>query len=62
MGFAVTSTWAAEAGPARPASTVDVSAFRAAMGSFPTGVTVVTVARDDGRTDEWPDRPRWRRP
>jgi flavin reductase (DIM6/NTAB) family NADH-FMN oxidoreductase RutF len=47
MGFAVTSTWAAEAGPARPASTVDVSAFRAAMGSFPTGVTVVTVACDD---------------
>ena len=31
-----------------PALTVDVSAFREAMGSFPTGVTVVTVASDDG--------------
>jgi len=30
-----------------PASTVDMSAFRRAMGSFPTGVTVVTVASDD---------------
>jgi flavin reductase len=30
------------------ASTVDESAFRKAMGSFPTGVTVVTVACDDG--------------
>jgi flavin reductase (DIM6/NTAB) family NADH-FMN oxidoreductase RutF len=48
MGRAVTSTWTAEAGPTLPASTVDVSAFRAAMGSFPTGVTVVTVACDDG--------------
>ena len=48
MGFAVTSTRAAEAGQALPASTVDVSAFRHAMGSFPTGVTVVTVASDDG--------------
>jgi flavin reductase len=28
----------------------DVSAFREAMGSFPTGVTVVTVACDDGST------------
>ncbi len=28
--------------------TVDVSAFRKAMGSFPTGVTVVTVASGDG--------------
>jgi flavin reductase len=36
------------AGPAAPASTVDVSAFRQAMGSFPTGVTVVTVASADG--------------
>jgi flavin reductase len=36
------------AGPSAPASTVDVSAFRQAMGSFPTGVTVVTVASDDG--------------
>jgi 3-hydroxy-9,10-secoandrosta-1,3,5(10)-triene-9,17-dione monooxygenase reductase component len=32
-----------------PVPTVDVSAFRQAMGSFPTGVTVVTVASDDGR-------------
>ncbi len=31
-----------------PASIADVSAFREAMGSFPTGVTVVTVASDDG--------------
>ncbi len=31
-----------------PASTMDVSAFRRAMGSFPTGVTVVTVASNDG--------------
>jgi flavin reductase len=30
------------------ASAVDVSAFRKAMGSFPTGVTVVTVASGDG--------------
>ena len=30
------------------ASAVDVSAFRRAMGSFPTGVTVVTVASSDG--------------
>jgi flavin reductase len=44
----VISTRAAEAGHAVPASTVDVSAFRTAMGSFPTGVTVVTVASDDG--------------
>ena len=32
---------------AAPASTVDVPAFRRAMGSFPTGVTVVTVASAD---------------
>jgi flavin reductase (DIM6/NTAB) family NADH-FMN oxidoreductase RutF len=32
-----------------PASTMDVSAFRKAMGSFPTGVTVVTVASDGGK-------------
>ncbi len=31
----------------RTASAVDVSAFRKAMGSFPTGVTIVTVACDD---------------
>jgi flavin reductase len=32
----------------RTAPTVDVSAFRKAMGSFPTGVAVVTVAHGDG--------------
>jgi flavin reductase len=48
MLSAVTTTWAAEAGHAVPVSTVDVSAFRRAMGSFPTGVTVVTVASGDG--------------
>jgi flavin reductase (DIM6/NTAB) family NADH-FMN oxidoreductase RutF len=43
MGSVVTSTrTAANAAP------VDVSVFRKAMGSFPTGVTVVTVACDDG--------------
>jgi flavin reductase len=30
------------------ASTLDISAFRKAMSSFPTGVTVVTVASGDG--------------
>ena len=30
------------------ASTIDASAFRKAMGSFPTGVSVVTVASSDG--------------
>src|SRR5579864_2702677 len=34
--------------PHTSASTVDADAFRTAMGSFPTGVTVVTVASDDG--------------
>ncbi len=29
-------------------SAVTSTAFRKAMGSFPTGVTVVTVASDDG--------------
>lgn len=48
VGVAVTSTRAGEAGHALPASSVDVSTFRTAMGSFPTGVTVVTVASDDG--------------
>jgi flavin reductase len=48
MGSAVTSTRAAEAGHALPASTVNVSAFRTTMGSFPTGVTVVTIACYDG--------------
>ena len=47
MLSAITTTRAAEAGRAMPASTVDMSAFRRAMGSFPTGVTVVTVASDD---------------
>jgi len=44
----VTSIRAAEPAPAVPPPTVDVSTFRQAMGSFPTGVTVVTVASDDG--------------
>ena len=48
MLAAVTPIRATEAGHAVPASTVDVSDFRRAMGSFPTGVTVVTVASDDG--------------
>jgi len=47
MLSANTTTQAAKAGHAVPISTVDVSAFRRAMGSFPTGVTVVTVASDD---------------
>ena len=47
MGSAVTSTRTAAAN-ALPAPPVDVSVFRKAMGSFPTGVTVVTVACDDG--------------
>jgi flavin reductase len=48
MGSAVALTRAAESAPAVPRPAVDVSAFREAMGSFPTGVTVVTVASDDG--------------
>ena len=48
MGSAVTWTGAAETGRALPAPAVDVSAFRQAMSSFPTGVTVVTVGSDDG--------------
>ena len=48
MLSAVTTTEAAEAGHAVPVSTADPSAFRRAMGSFPTGVTVVTVASGDG--------------
>ena len=40
MGSAVTST--------RAATAAGVSAFRQAMGSFATGVTVVTVASGDG--------------
>ena len=45
---AMTTALAAEAGQTVPVSTVDASAFRRAMGSFPTGVTIVTVASDDG--------------
>ena len=48
MGPAATATRPADAGHAVPVPTPDVSAFRAAMGSFPTGVTVVTVTSDDG--------------
>ena len=48
MGSVVSPIRAAEAGPAMPPLTVDVSAFRKAMGSFPSGVTVVTVASDEG--------------
>jgi len=51
MGSVVSPIRAATAGPAieaGPAPAVDVSAFRQAMGSFPTGVTVVTVASDGG--------------
>ncbi len=48
MEAVVTSIRATEAGPAVPAPAVDGSAFRKAMGSFPTGVTVVTVACRDG--------------
>ena len=48
MLSAVTTTRAAEAGHAVPVPAVDTGAFRQAMGSFPTGVTVVTVASDDG--------------
>ena len=39
---------APRAGHAVPVPAVDASAFRRAMGSFPTGVTVVTVTSDDG--------------
>src|SRR6516164_5816590 len=49
MLSAKTTTQAAKAGHAVHISTVDVSAFRRAMGSFPTGVTVVTVAFDDSK-------------
>jgi flavin reductase len=45
MGSAMTSTRPAEGGPDLAA---DASAFRQGMGSFATGVTVVTVACDDG--------------
>jgi len=46
--LSVVNTTSAGAERAVPVSAVDVSAFRQAMGSFPTGVTVVTVASDDG--------------
>ena len=39
---------AGSAGRAGPAPAVGVRAFRQAMGEFPTGVTVVTVASGDG--------------
>jgi flavin reductase (DIM6/NTAB) family NADH-FMN oxidoreductase RutF len=45
MGSVVSPIRAAEAGRTVAASTVDVSAFREAMSSFPTGVT---VACEDG--------------
>jgi flavin reductase len=48
MMSAATTTRPVEAAHAVPVSTVDVCAFRRAMGSFPTGVTVVTVTSDDG--------------
>jgi flavin reductase (DIM6/NTAB) family NADH-FMN oxidoreductase RutF len=48
MLSAVTTTRAAEAGRTVAAPAVDVGAFREAMGSFPTGVTVVTVTSGDG--------------
>jgi flavin reductase (DIM6/NTAB) family NADH-FMN oxidoreductase RutF len=48
MESALAPARAAEAGHAVPAPTADVSAFRQAMGSFPTGVTIVTAASDDG--------------
>ena len=48
MLSAVTTTRPAEAAHAVPVPAVDVCAFRQAMGSFPTGVTVVTVTSDDG--------------
>jgi len=39
---------AGQAGPTEPAPAAGMSAFRQAMSSFPTGVTVVTVACPDG--------------
>jgi flavin reductase len=45
MGSVVSPIRAAAAGSA---AAVDASAFRQAMGSFPTGVSVVTVACDGG--------------
>jgi flavin reductase len=48
MGTAATVPRAALASPAAPAPAAGVSAFRQAMSSFPTGVTVVTVASGEG--------------
>ena len=48
MRSVVSAIRSAEAGRSAPASTVGVSAFREAMGEFPTGVTVVTVASGHG--------------
>jgi len=48
MGSVVSPIRAAGAGSGVPAPAGDVSAFRKAMGSFPTGVTVVAVAAGDG--------------
>jgi flavin reductase len=48
MGSAATMPRAAQPSPAGPGSAAEASAFRRAMSSFPTGVTVVTVASDDG--------------
>jgi flavin reductase len=50
MRSAATVSRAAQASPAGLASVAGVSAFRQAMSSFPTGVTVVTVASGDGTT------------
>ena len=48
MRSVVSPARSAEAARAVPAPAVEVSAFREAMGEFPTGVTVVTVASDNG--------------
>jgi flavin reductase (DIM6/NTAB) family NADH-FMN oxidoreductase RutF len=48
MLSAVATTRPAEAAHAVPVSTIDARAFRRAMGSFPTGVTVVTVTSGNG--------------
>ena len=47
MLSAATATRGPAAGHAVPVPAADVSAFRRAMGSFPTGVTVVTAASGD---------------
>lgn len=48
MMSAATTTRPVEVAHAVPVPAVDVCAFRRAMGSFPTGVTVVTVTSGDG--------------